>query len=42
MDEAKAAKREIVLPVDAVVAEKFEAHAPSRVVDVDHRSAAPT
>jgi phosphoglycerate kinase len=36
MDQAKAAKREIVLPVDAVVAEKFEAHAPSRVVDVDH------
>ena len=36
MAEAKAAKREIVLPVDAVVAEKFEAHAPSRVVDVDH------
>jgi phosphoglycerate kinase len=36
MDEAKAAKREIVLPVDAVVAEKFEANAPSRVVDVDH------
>jgi len=35
MDEAKAAKREIVLPVDVVVAEKFEAHAPSRVVDVD-------
>jgi phosphoglycerate kinase len=34
--EAKAAKREIVLPVDAMVAEKFEAHAPSRVVDVDH------
>ena len=33
--EAKAAKREIVLPVDAVVAEKFEASAPSRVVDVD-------
>src|SRR3989304_10635446 len=33
MKEAKAAKREIVLPVDAVVAEKFEAHAPSRVVD---------
>jgi len=25
-----------VLPVDAMVAEKFEAHAPSRVVDVDH------
>jgi phosphoglycerate kinase len=36
MDEAKSAKREIVLPVDAVVAEQFEAHAPSRVVDVDH------
>jgi phosphoglycerate kinase len=36
MDQAKAARREIVLPVDAVVAEKFEAHAPSRVVDVDH------
>jgi phosphoglycerate kinase len=33
MDEAKSAKREIVLPVDAVVAEKLEAHAPSRVVD---------
>src|SRR5471032_2140516 len=36
LDQAKAKKREIVLPVDAVVAEKFEAHAPSRVVDVDH------
>src|SRR5674476_948977 len=36
MDEAKAKKRKIVLPVDAVVAEKFEANAPSRVVDVDH------
>ncbi|HEY1475089.1 MAG TPA: phosphoglycerate kinase [Pseudolabrys sp.] len=35
MNEAKAAKREIVLPVDAVVAERFEAHAPSRVVDID-------
>ena len=35
MAEAKAAKREIVLPVDAVVAEKFEALAPSRVVDID-------
>jgi len=40
MDKAKVAKREIVLPVDAVVAEKFEAHAPSRVVDVDHVGAA--
>src|ERR1019366_269000 len=36
MAEAKAAKREIVLPVDVVVAEKFEALASSRVVDVDH------
>jgi phosphoglycerate kinase len=36
MTEAKAKGREIVLPVDAVVAEKFEANAPSRVVDVDH------
>ena len=35
MDQAKAAKREIVLPVDAVVAEKFEANAPSRIVGVD-------
>ena len=35
MAAAKASKREIVLPVDAVVAEKFEAHAPSRVVDID-------
>src|ERR1700688_418489 len=34
MDEAKSAKREIVLPVDAVVAEKFEAHAPSRAIDI--------
>jgi len=36
MDQASAAGREIVLPVDAVVAEKFEANAPSRTVDVDH------
>ncbi len=35
MAEAKSAKREVVLPVDAVVAEKFEAHAPSRAVDID-------
>ncbi|MEX1082948.1 MAG: phosphoglycerate kinase, partial [Xanthobacteraceae bacterium] len=34
--KAKAQKHEIVLPVDAVVAKKFEAHAPSRVVDLDH------
>jgi phosphoglycerate kinase len=36
IDKAKTARREIVLPVDAVVAQEFEAHAPSRVVDVDH------
>jgi phosphoglycerate kinase len=36
MEEAKTAKREIVLPVDVVVAEKFEANAPSRVVDAGH------
>jgi len=36
MDEAKAAKREIVLPVDAVVAEELAANAPSRVVDTNH------
>ena len=36
MDEAKAAKREIVLPVDAVVAEELAANTPSRVVDVDN------
>lgn len=35
MDKAKAAKREIVLPVDAVVAQKFEANAPSRAVSAD-------
>ncbi len=36
MNEANAAKREIVLPVDVVVAEKFEANAPSRVIDVNN------
>jgi phosphoglycerate kinase len=36
LQKAKARGRDIVLPVDAVVAEKFEAHAPSRVADVDH------
>jgi phosphoglycerate kinase len=36
MDQARANNREISLPADAVVAEKFEANAPSRVVDVDH------
>jgi phosphoglycerate kinase len=34
--KAQAKGCEIVLPVDAVVAQKFEAHAPSQVVDVDH------
>src|SRR5215475_9523250 len=34
LDKARAKGREIVLPVDAVVAQKFEANAPSRVVDV--------
>jgi phosphoglycerate kinase len=33
--QAAARRCEIVLPVDAVVARKFEAHAPSRVVSVD-------
>jgi phosphoglycerate kinase len=33
--KAKAAGCEVVLPVDAVVAQKFEANAPSRVVPVD-------
>ena len=35
MAKAKAMQREIVLPVDVVVAQKFAAHAPSRVVSVD-------
>jgi phosphoglycerate kinase len=35
MATAKAKGREIVLPVDAVVAKKFEANAPSRMVAVD-------
>jgi phosphoglycerate kinase len=33
--KAQALGRDIVLPVDAVVAKKFAAHAPSRVVSVD-------
>jgi phosphoglycerate kinase len=32
---AKAKGRELVLPVDAIVAQKFEAHAPSRAVGID-------
>ena len=35
IDEAENANCDIVLPVDAVVAQKFEANAPSRVVDID-------
>jgi phosphoglycerate kinase len=35
MDEAKAGKREIVLPVDAVVAKEFKVNAPSRAVGLD-------
>jgi len=38
--KAKALRREIVLPVDVVVAAKFAAHAPSRVVSVDDVGAA--
>jgi phosphoglycerate kinase len=33
--KAKSLNREILLPVDAVVAQKFAAHVPSRVVSVD-------
>src|SRR5712675_1972977 len=40
MEKAKVSKREKELQVDAVAAEKFEAQAPSRVVDVDHVGAA--
>src|SRR5215831_3354979 len=36
LSKAKNLGREIVVPLDAVVAQKFEAHAPSKVVDVDH------
>jgi phosphoglycerate kinase len=35
MDNAKALGRDVVLPVDAVVAAKLAAHVPSRVVSVD-------
>jgi phosphoglycerate kinase len=34
MDKAKSLRREIILPLDAVVAQKFEAHAPSKVVEI--------
>jgi phosphoglycerate kinase len=36
MDKAKVTKREIILPVDCVVAKKLEAHVPSRIVDADN------
>ena len=36
MADARTDRRDIVLPVDAVAAQKLEAQAPSRVVDVDH------
>jgi len=36
MAKAKAQNREIVLPVDVVVAKEFKAHAASRVTDADH------
>lgn len=36
MAEAADANCELVLPIDVVVAPKFEAHAPTRTVDVDH------
>jgi phosphoglycerate kinase len=36
LDAAKAAKCQIVLPVDANVAKEFKAHAAARFVDVDH------
>ena len=35
LDKARTRSCEIVLPVDVVVAKKFEAHAPSRVVPVE-------
>jgi phosphoglycerate kinase len=38
--KAKSLRREIVLPVDVVVAQKFAAHVPSRVVTVDDVGAA--
>ena len=36
LSKAKSLGRDIVLPLDVVVAQKFEAHAPSKVLDVDH------
>jgi phosphoglycerate kinase len=36
LEKAKAANCTIVLPTDAVAAQKFEAHAPAHIVSVDH------
>ncbi|HEY1736708.1 MAG TPA: phosphoglycerate kinase [Methylovirgula sp.] len=36
MADAADAQCEVVLPVDVVVAPRFEAHAPTRIVDIDH------
>jgi phosphoglycerate kinase len=36
LEKAKAANCTVVLPVDATVAQKFEAHAPSHIVSVEH------
>ncbi|HWG03700.1 MAG TPA: phosphoglycerate kinase, partial [Beijerinckiaceae bacterium] len=36
LEKAKSAKCEIVLPIDAVVAQEFKAHAHAHVVTVDH------
>ncbi|WP_036284104.1 phosphoglycerate kinase [Methylocystis sp. ATCC 49242] len=36
LEKAKAANCVVVLPVDATVAQKFEEHAPSHIVSVDH------
>ncbi|PWT90345.1 MAG: phosphoglycerate kinase [Proteobacteria bacterium] len=36
LDKASGLGRRVILPLDVVVAQHFEAHAPSKVVDVDH------
>jgi phosphoglycerate kinase len=36
LEKAQAANCTIVLPVDATIAQKFEAHAPAHIVSVDH------
>jgi phosphoglycerate kinase len=40
LDKAKGLGRRVILPLDVVVAQHFEANAPSKVVDVDHVGAA--